>query len=106
MRYCPAASLVAVRVFSIRTGLDASTVAPGSTAPDESLTVPARATCAYSADGTHHTAAVMSKPLTICGMNSPLEKAVSPARHQTDHPWRVRRLALANRPLQWAPVIF
>src|SRR5438876_11948851 len=40
MRYCPDASLTAVRTFSIRAGLDASTVTPGSTAPDESLTTP------------------------------------------------------------------
>jgi hypothetical protein len=31
---------VATRVFSIKTGLEASTVTPGSTPPDESLTSP------------------------------------------------------------------
>jgi hypothetical protein len=40
MVYLPAASLVAERAFSIRTGLEASTVTPGSTPPDESLTRP------------------------------------------------------------------
>jgi hypothetical protein len=52
MRYCPLLSDVAVRVFSIRTGLAASTLTPGSTAPDASLTVPARVTWAHAALGT------------------------------------------------------
>ncbi len=51
MRYCPVASVVAVRIFSISTGLEASTVTPGSTAPDVSLTVPARVTWAHAALG-------------------------------------------------------
>jgi hypothetical protein len=40
-----------VRAFSIKTGLDASTVTPGSTALDWSLTVPVRVPCADAADG-------------------------------------------------------
>ena len=36
--YWPALSVTADRVFSISAGLDASTVTPGSTAPDASLT--------------------------------------------------------------------
>ena len=40
------ASLTAERVFSMSAGLAASTVTPGSTAPDASLTVPERATWA------------------------------------------------------------
>jgi hypothetical protein len=39
------------RVFSIRVGLDASTVTPGNTAPDVSLTTPVIDPCAYNADG-------------------------------------------------------
>jgi hypothetical protein len=42
----PEESVVAVRTFSISTGLEASTVTPGSTAPDASLTVPDSVTCA------------------------------------------------------------
>src|SRR5713101_9955314 len=38
--YCPVESVIAERVFSIRTGLDASTLTPGSTPPDVSLTTP------------------------------------------------------------------
>ena len=58
---CPAAgsrcgtarclSVIAVRVFSISTGLATSTVTPGSTAPDASLTTPAIATCAQALVG-------------------------------------------------------
>ena len=40
MRYWPLPSVVAVRTFSMSAGLDASTVTPGSTAPDVSRTVP------------------------------------------------------------------
>src|SRR5258708_23614774 len=40
MRYKPALSVTALRTFSMSTSLDASTVTPGRTAPDVSLTVP------------------------------------------------------------------
>ena len=39
--YWPVPSVTTVRVFSRSAGLDASTVTPGSTAPDASLTTPA-----------------------------------------------------------------
>src|SRR5688572_19816920 len=51
MRYCPAPSVTTVRTFSINAGLAASTVTPGSTAPDESLTTPAIDAWAYTALG-------------------------------------------------------
>src|SRR5262245_2372148 len=51
IRYWPAASVIAVRVFSINTGLEASTVTPGSTAAEESLTAPASVACAIAAAG-------------------------------------------------------
>src|SRR4051794_28382747 len=51
MRYWPAPSVTAVRAFSIRTGLVASTVTPGRTAPDASLTTPAMDACAYADSG-------------------------------------------------------
>ena len=50
-RYRPVASVTAVRVFSINTGLDASTVTPGKTAPDASRTVPARDCASESVNG-------------------------------------------------------
>ena len=40
MRYWPVPSVTAERVFSMRTGLAASTVTPGSTAPEASLITP------------------------------------------------------------------
>src|SRR5436305_11886140 len=39
--YAPRPSVTVVRVFSMRAGLLASTVTPGSTAPELSLTTPA-----------------------------------------------------------------
>src|SRR5918995_6916870 len=39
--YLPLPSVTAVRTFSIKAGLEASTVTPGSTAPDASCTAPA-----------------------------------------------------------------
>src|SRR5215471_1573593 len=47
----PEPSLTALCVFSIRTGLDASTVTPGSTAPDTSLTTPLMEAWANAAAG-------------------------------------------------------
>src|ERR1700719_1367288 len=39
--YCPSASVTTDRTFSISAALEASTVTPGMTAPDVSLTTPA-----------------------------------------------------------------
>src|SRR5262245_32752207 len=50
IRYRPAPSVAVVRTFSISAGLEASTVTPGSTAPDESLTAPAIVACAHAVD--------------------------------------------------------
>ena len=49
--YCPAPSVVTVRVFSMSTSLDASTLTPGRTAPEVSLTTPAIALCAWTTAG-------------------------------------------------------
>ena len=51
MRYWPLPSVVADRTFSISAGLAASTVTPGSTAPDGSLTMPVIDACAQAIDG-------------------------------------------------------
>ena len=51
MRYWPVPSDVALRTFSMRTGLAASTVTPGSTAPDASRTTPAMVACADAVEG-------------------------------------------------------
>ena len=52
MRYWPVSSVTARRVFSSKAALDASTVTPGSTASDESLTRPASVACADADAGT------------------------------------------------------
>src|SRR5688572_21586180 len=49
--YWPAPSVTTDRTFSINAGLAASTVTPGRTAPDVSLTTPAMDACAYAAAG-------------------------------------------------------
>jgi hypothetical protein len=51
MRYCPLPSLMTERTFSMSTGLLASTVTPGSTAPDVSFTVPVIDACANAMVG-------------------------------------------------------
>src|SRR5262245_48882031 len=59
MRYTPPPPVMAVRVLSISTSLAASTATPGRTAPDASLTTPARlgaATCADAKAGKRTTA--------------------------------------------------
>src|SRR5215471_8294713 len=65
MWYCPVPSVTADRDFSINVGLAASTVTPGSTAPDASLTVPASATCAHAALGRIPAATASSAVLNI-----------------------------------------
>ena len=51
MMYRPSPSVTAERLFSISTGLDASTLTPGSTAPDVSFTIPLNDAWAYAAAG-------------------------------------------------------
>src|SRR5438477_8611055 len=50
-RYWPVSFETTDRTFSISTGLAASTVTPGRTAPDASLTTPVIAACAYAEAG-------------------------------------------------------
>ncbi|SRR6266545_4868778 len=51
MRYWPASFVVTDRTFSISAGLDASTLTPGSTAPDVSRATPVIDPCAYRSEG-------------------------------------------------------
>src|SRR6184192_470202 len=51
MEYRPSPSVTTLRVFSINTGLAASTVTPGRIAPDESFTSPAIVLCAAATEG-------------------------------------------------------
>src|SRR4051794_21842123 len=56
MLYRPSEAVTTDRTFSISAGLDASTVTPGNTAPEESVTVPAMplACCAHACDDSAH----------------------------------------------------
>src|SRR5688572_18213981 len=83
MRYWPEASVATDRTFSISTGLAASTVTPGNTPPDASLTTPVIAAWANAVDGTStHTNATRKSAedpwirfsiavLLTCGCNKP-----------------------------------
>src|SRR5689334_22942468 len=51
MRYWPVSLLTTERTFSINAGLAASTVTPGRTPPETSLTTPVMAACAKAAAG-------------------------------------------------------
>src|SRR4030095_5678108 len=51
MRYWPEPSVTALRTFSMRAGLAASTRTPGSTAPELSLTIPVIDACARANAG-------------------------------------------------------
>src|SRR5215468_4308321 len=51
MRYWPDSFVVIDRTLSMSAGLDASTLTPGSTAPDVSRTTPVIDACAYSKEG-------------------------------------------------------
>ena len=68
--YWPVPSVTTVRVFSRSAGLDASTVTPGSTAPDASLTTPAieALPCALAAAGAiaRHTNAGSTSRESLC----------------------------------------
>ena len=64
MRYCPPPSVTTVRTFSMSTGLLASTVTPGSTAPDVSFTVPVIVACANAMVGTSTASATTCTTLT------------------------------------------
>src|SRR5687768_4799482 len=68
MLYWPCESDTTVRTFSISAGLDASTVTPGKTAPDGSLTVPATvpSTCAAPTHGTLTSPRAKSRTGTCC----------------------------------------
>ena len=63
MRYWPVPSVTTVRTFSVNAGLEASTVTPGRTAPDESLTTPAIVACANATRGRISTAASTTRAL-------------------------------------------
>jgi hypothetical protein len=64
IRYRPEPSVTAERTFSIKAGLDASTVTPGSTAPDVSRTLPVIDACASASWGRHRAPATKAPSTT------------------------------------------
>ena len=71
MRYDPSALVTAVRVFSMSDGLEASTVTPGRTAPEASLTTPVRLACARATDGTSSSNPIITHTARHERMNTP-----------------------------------
>ncbi len=69
MRYWPESSVTAVRTFSMSAGLEASTVTPGSTPPDESRTVPAREPWARTLAGVSRTSRKVRRLSAVCIQN-------------------------------------
>src|SRR5262249_22456887 len=82
------------RVFSMSTSLDASTVTPGRTAPDASLTVPAMALCALAGVGksVRETSAANAENKTRLVMPVPLE----PENHAREEAASLEREATAD----------
>src|SRR3954470_6419313 len=74
MRYWPLPSVTTERVFSIRASLAASTVTPGSTAPDVSFATPTIALCACAAAGsmTTHARAAAASPRILRLIRPPM----------------------------------
>ena len=105
MRYWPVPSVTTVRTFSVNAGLDASTVTPGRTAPDESLTTPAIVACANATRGRISTAASTTRALielrTLSSITAGFEYEV-PDAHRS-----ARRAGESNRraPFRICPAI-
>src|SRR5207247_5099934 len=89
--YWPRASVSTARDFSIGTGLLASTVTPGRTAPEVSFAAPAMALCAAAGAGSaNHTRATSDASETLRRMFPSLLERVEPngtptAPHHTAH---------------------
>src|SRR5437588_11392375 len=85
--YRPSPSLTTVRAFSIRAGLAASTVTPGKTAPDASLTTPAMPDAVVS--WAHAVEATSTKVTQARLTSRSLNRAIGPPpffrRHSTAH---------------------
>src|SRR6267142_1338971 len=70
--YWPCASVTTVLTFSISAGLAASTVTPGSTAPEESLTAPTMDACAKAEIGASSTHTSNADPVASLSIMVPL----------------------------------
>src|SRR5262245_61116794 len=95
MRYWPVPSVTTERTFSINAGLAASTVTPGSTAPDASRTVPVRVPWANTVEGSNVRAASHRKHFTALHMSDVLLEVF--------HAMPFRKAPAASRGAQGAP---
>jgi len=87
MRYWPVPSVTTERTFSIKAGLAASTVTPGSTAPDASRTVPVRVPCANTVEGSNVSAASHRKRFTALDMSGVLLAPATASRRLPKTNW-------------------
>src|SRR5437867_5203778 len=94
IRYWPVPSVVAARVPSMRDGLDTSTVTPGSTAPDGSLTIPAIALCANEAVAAPNPTRVSRSTLNVRVIVS----SSNGRNHVTSFGWEPRANAISGAP--------
>src|ERR1700687_945273 len=85
MRYWPLPTVTAIRTFSIRAELAASTLTPGSTASDESRTTPARIAWADASVGTRikHPTRVKARA-SLLMKKSPFDRVIDLNRRAAD----------------------
>src|SRR5947208_7017669 len=100
MRYSPRSSVTALRTFSMRTGLDASTVTPGSTAPDVSVTTPAMVAelvpCPWAGNAPRNTpTTTAATQARILSMSAPPSQM---SRHYLEHDADVFKAEEAGEP--------
>src|SRR6266850_728143 len=95
IRKSPATSVVTVLTFSIRAGLLASTVTPGSTAPVASFTTPAMALCASARSGNN---ASMANPASTTTATLLLTIIASQRGPQNDRECDSPRIAVESEP--------
>src|SRR5688572_23985080 len=93
MRYTPRSSVTAVRTFSMRAGLDASTVTPGSAAPEVSRADPATDAWASASAGQKAVRATTNTPLRKVRIARASNRLRRPRRGQV----RVRRKGIRER---------
>src|SRR5215831_18043694 len=87
MEYWPDSLVRTERVFSMSTGLDASTMTPGMTAPEESLTVPTIEAWAWAMAGMTTSAARTRIAFTnLCIVTSKVLTALPGALFSSDEP--------------------
>src|SRR5262245_4271812 len=87
IRYCPVPSVTADRVFSIRTGLETSTVTPGRTAPDASRMVPVSDPCANTGAASSRTPRTNRPFVAIRIRSAPFQTA---SEHYARKYWSVK----------------